>query len=117
MADSDNRIVDSVEGPHGELVYVTRNGEVWVNNGFDRFAIPSWAKGFIARRIAESEHNAAGDDGIWQDGSVCGCARCDEDHPMRWQKLRASIAGWTHVGECPETGEPVFMRIVEADDG
>jgi hypothetical protein len=39
------------------------------------------------------------------------CARCGGKHQVVFQKLRRDCEGWTHWASCPETGEPILMKI------
>lgn len=50
--------------------------------------------------------------------NIIRCARCGSDHsvemaPFRNQPIiENDQTEWTHWGTCPETGEPILMRII-----
>lgn len=50
---------------------------------------------------------------------LMGCARCGEDHPIRFKPFREPMVVGdfvlTHWGLCQKTGEPVLMRFVEPE--
>jgi hypothetical protein len=45
--------------------------------------------------------------------NVVGCARCGKDHKkiVAHPFARPPSGAWTHFAPCPETGEPVLVRV------
>ena len=45
---------------------------------------------------------------------VKGCARCGKDHEVQFKRLQRmmEVSGHTHWAPCPNTGEPILMKIV-----
>ena len=39
------------------------------------------------------------------------CASCGASHHIEFKELDYPDAGWTHVGNCPNTDRPVLVRI------
>ena len=54
--------------------------------------------------------------------NIRGCARCRKDHLVTFMQLNGEPiedgdgTEWTHWGICPNTGDPVLMRIISLKD-
>jgi hypothetical protein len=48
---------------------------------------------------------------------VKDCARCQEDHlNLEFSKLRIPSNSWTHWASCPNTMEPIMLKLVVLDE-
>ena len=60
--------------------------------------------------------SASSDDSVKT--TVENCARCGTGHKdIKFAKLKRACASWTHWAICPETGEPIMLKVVDADKG
>jgi hypothetical protein len=51
---------------------------------------------------------------------VISCARCGQDHEVEFKKFQRPIEDsdstvWTHWGICPNTDEPILLKMSETD--
>jgi hypothetical protein len=46
-----------------------------------------------------------------QDILIIKCARCGENHIVKFKKFKRPINNWTHWGICPVEKEPILMQI------
>lgn len=48
--------------------------------------------------------------------TVENCARCGTGHKnIKFAKLKKPCVSWTHWAICPETGEPILLKIVDGE--